>query len=65
MKTETAVNRILNSDKSTALKILKLQTLALKTFASSPAQKYVIAHYKALQAGEVFSGSISDFYVTQ
>jgi hypothetical protein len=50
MKTETAINRILNNaDWSDALKILKLQNLALRTFPSSPNQKRVIAAYQALQ----------------
>ncbi len=50
MKTETAIARIMRSDASTALKISKLQTLALRTFASSPNQKLVVATYQALQA---------------
>jgi hypothetical protein len=49
MKVETAINRILKSDDSVALKISKLQTLALRCFASSPNQKTVIAAYQALQ----------------
>ena len=50
MKIETAIQKILNNnDYSISLKISKLQTLALRTFASSPNQKTVIAAYKALQ----------------
>ena len=52
MKTETAIAKILNSDASAALKISKLQTLALRTFASSPNQKAVIAAYQKLQLEE-------------
>ena len=51
MKTETAIKRIMdNADWSDSLKILKLQNLALRTFASSPNQKLVIATYQALQS---------------
>ena len=49
MKTETAINKILASDASVSLKISKLQTLALRSFPSSPNQKAVIAAYQALQ----------------
>ena len=50
MKTETAIAKILDSDASVSLKILKLQNLALRTFASSPNQKAVITAYKNLQS---------------
>lgn len=49
MKTQTAINRILNSDISDELKISKLQTLSLKTFPGSPNQLLVIAERKKLQ----------------
>lgn len=49
MKIETAMNKILASDASVSLKIMKLQTLALRAFPSSPNQNAVIAAYKALQ----------------
>jgi|HubBroStandDraft_5_1064220.scaffolds.fasta_scaffold1743116_2 hypothetical protein len=53
MKVETAIKRIVdNAEWPTSLKILKLQNLALRTFASSPNQKLVIATYQALQNGE-------------
>jgi hypothetical protein len=50
VKTENAVRKILESDASIALKISKLQTLALRSYPSSPNQKLVIAAYKALQS---------------
>jgi hypothetical protein len=50
MRTETAMKRILTSDATVSLKILKLQTLALRTYPSSPNQKSVIAAYRELQA---------------
>ena len=43
MKTETALKKILSADISDALKISKLETLILKTFAQSPNQLSVIA----------------------
>lgn len=49
MKTQTAINKILASDASVALKILKLQNLALRQFPSSPNQKAVIAAYHELE----------------
>ena len=49
MTTQTAITKILNSEASAPLKMLKLQNLALRTFASSPNQKAVIAAYKNLQ----------------
>lgn len=50
MKTETAIKRIIdNAEWADSLKILKLQNLALRTFASSPNQKLVIATYQGLQ----------------
>lgn len=49
MKVETAIKKILTSDASTALKISKLQTLALRQFPSSPNQKTAIAAYQQLQ----------------
>jgi hypothetical protein len=49
MKIETAIAKILSSEGSTELKILKLQNLALRCFPSSPNQKMAIAAYKALE----------------
>ncbi len=46
---ERAIEKILSSDTTVQLKISKLQTMALRCFASSPNQKMVIAAYKALQ----------------
>lgn len=48
--TEKKVARILASDLPTARKISQLQILALRSFPSSPNQKYVIAAYTKLQA---------------
>lgn len=45
-----AIQRILESEKSDKVKILKLQNLALRCMPSSPYQKEVIAAYKALEA---------------
>jgi hypothetical protein len=44
------IDRILASDKTDKVKVLKLQNLALRCFASSPNQKLVIAAYKRLEA---------------
>lgn len=52
MKIETRIEKILASDKTNRLKILKLQNLALRCMASSPIQKRVIEAYKALQEQE-------------
>jgi len=49
-KGNTQINRILESDATPRIKILRLQNLALRTYASSPRQKEVIAAYKALEA---------------
>ncbi len=49
MRVEKAVAKILESDATKQLKISKLQTLALRCFASSPNQKMVTATYEALQ----------------
>ena len=62
MKTETAINRIVNSDITDSLKVSKLQTLALRAFASSPAQKLIIATRQAIQKGGAPSFVMSDFY---
>lgn len=48
MKIETAINKILASDATASLKILKLQNLALRCFPSSLNQKAAIAAYTAL-----------------
>lgn len=50
MKMEKHIERILNSDASTELKILKLEVAALRAFASSQNQRMAVAAYKALQA---------------
>ena len=50
MKPETKMARILASEASPKLKIMQLQTLALRCFASSPMQKEVVATYKRLMA---------------
>ena len=52
MRAETKMRRILESDASDRLKVLRLQTLALRCLASSPIQKEVIAAYKAIQGWE-------------
>jgi hypothetical protein len=44
------IERILKSDISEQAKCLKLQVLALRLLAHSPAQKEVIAAYKAIEA---------------
>lgn len=49
--TEKKVAKILASDISTERKISQLQILALRTFASSPNQLYVIAARKSLEQG--------------
>jgi hypothetical protein len=43
------ISKILESEGSTELKILKLENLALRAFPSSPYQKEVIAAYEALK----------------
>ena len=48
-KVQTRITRILASDAPNRLKVMKLQTLALRCMASSPIQKDVIAAYKALE----------------
>jgi hypothetical protein len=65
MKTQTAISRILKSEGTIALKVLKLEVLALRTFPSSPNQKLVIATAIALQNGENPSMlKVEDFYVS-
>lgn len=49
MNAETAINKILASDASKALKILRLENLALRCFASSPNQKAALAACKVLK----------------
>jgi len=49
MTTQTRITRILTSDATNTLKILRLQNLAFRCMASSPNQKAVIAAYKALE----------------
>lgn len=49
--TEKKVARILASDLPVARKISQLEILALRTFASSPNQLYVIAARKSLAQG--------------
>lgn len=51
-RTEKRTAEILASDASVALKILKLEVLALRCFASSPNQKAVIAAYTALREAQ-------------
>lgn len=48
---ETRIAKIVNSDASDTLKVSKLQNLALRCMASSPAQKQVQAACKKLQDG--------------
>lgn len=48
MKIETAIDQIVKRDISNSLKISKLQTLALRCYPSSPAQKMVTDTYKKL-----------------
>ena len=46
MKAETAMNRILNSDASDKVKMLKLYGLALKQIPGSKLQEMVIAQWE-------------------
>lgn len=45
MKVETALNRILNSDASDNVKMMKLWCLAARQMSGSPAQQMVKEHW--------------------